>query len=49
LTVERREQKLERLTKRTAFLEGGLKREGQHRTISLKEVITLKQQLAKTG
>lgn len=49
MTVERREQKLERLTKRTAFLEGGLKREEQHRSISLKEVVTLKQQLAKTG
>jgi hypothetical protein len=26
-----------------------LKREAQHHTISLKEVVTLKQQLAKTG
>jgi hypothetical protein len=45
--IERREQDVERLTKRNAYLEGELKREEQHQTLALKEVITLKQQLAK--
>jgi hypothetical protein len=47
LKIERREQDVERLTKRNAYLEAELKREEQHHTIALKEIVTLKQQLAK--
>jgi hypothetical protein len=47
LKVERREQDVERLTKRNAYLEAELKREEQHHTIALKEIVTLKQQLEK--
>jgi cell division septum initiation protein DivIVA len=41
------QQDVERLEKRNAYLEAELKREEQHHTIALKEIVTLKQQLAK--
>ena len=47
LKIERREQDVERLTKRNAYLAAELKREEQHHTIALKEIVTLKQQLEK--
>ena len=47
LKIERQEQDVERLTTRNAYLEGELKREEQHHTNALKEIVTLKQQLAK--
>jgi hypothetical protein len=47
LKIERREQDVERLTKRNAYLEAELKREEQHHTIALKQIVTLKQQLEK--
>lgn len=40
--VQRRERKVEWLTKRSVYLECELQREEQHHTIGLKEVITLK-------
>jgi hypothetical protein len=47
LKLELREQDVARLETRNAHLEGELKLQGQHHTNTLKEVIILKQQLAK--
>ena len=47
LKIERREQDVDRLEKRNAYLEAALKREEQHHTIALKEIVVLKQQLSK--
>ena len=46
LKLERREQDVARLEQRNAYLEGELKLQGQHHTNALKEIVTLKQQLA---
>jgi hypothetical protein len=48
LKLELREQDVRRLEQRNAYLEGELKLQTQHHTNSLKELITLKQQLAET-
>jgi hypothetical protein len=45
--LERREQDVGRLEARNAYLESELKRVEQHNTNVLKEVITLRQELAK--
>jgi predicted RNase H-like nuclease (RuvC/YqgF family) len=45
--LERRDQEIEHLTKRVAQLEYDLRLEHQHHDNTLKEVITLRQQLAK--
>jgi hypothetical protein len=47
LKLELREQDVQRLAQRNAYLEGELKLQEQHHTNSLKELITLRQQLAK--
>jgi len=47
LKLELREQDIARLETRNAYLEGELKLQEQHHTNTLKEVITLRQQLAK--
>lgn len=47
LKLELREQDVARLTTRNAYLESELKLQEQHHTNSLKEVIMLRQQLAK--
>jgi hypothetical protein len=47
LEVERRRDDVARLETRNAYLEGELKLQERHLTNSLKEVVTLKQQLAK--
>ena len=46
LKLERREQDVARLEQRNAYLAGELKLQGQHHTNALKEIVTLKQQLA---
>jgi hypothetical protein len=46
LKLELREQDVARLEQRNAYLEGELKLQGQHHTNTLKDVITLKRQLA---
>jgi hypothetical protein len=46
LKLELRPQDVARLEQRNAYLEGELKLQAQHHTNSLKELITLKQQLA---
>ena len=46
LKLELREEDIARLEQRNAYLEGELRLQGQHQTNTLKEVITLKQQLA---
>jgi hypothetical protein len=45
--MERQADAVKRLEKRNAYLEGELKLQERHNTNTLKEVITLKQQLAK--
>jgi hypothetical protein len=45
LKLELREQDVARLEQRNAYLEGELKLQGQHHTNTLKEIVTLKQQL----
>lgn len=47
LKIERQGQEVERLETRNAYLEAELRREEQRHTNTLKEIITLKQQLAK--
>ncbi|HEV8069839.1 MAG TPA: hypothetical protein VGP76_19010 [Planctomycetaceae bacterium] len=47
LKQELREQEVTRPTTRNAYLEGELKLQEQHHSNTLKEVITLRQQLAK--
>jgi hypothetical protein len=47
LELELREQDVARLEQRNAYLERELKLQGQHHTNALKEVIVLKQELAK--
>jgi hypothetical protein len=47
LELELREQDVERLEQRNAYLEHELKLQGQHHTNALKEVVMLKQELAK--
>jgi hypothetical protein len=47
LKLELREQDVAWLEQRNAYLEGELKLQGQHHTNALKEVIVLKQELAK--
>jgi hypothetical protein len=47
LKLERRDQDVARLETRNAYLEGELKLQERHITNTLKEVITLRQQLAK--
>jgi hypothetical protein len=47
LKMELREQDVARLETRNAYLEGELKLQERHHTNTLKEVITLRQQLAK--
>ena len=47
LKLELREEDVARLEQRNAYLEGELKLQERHHTNALKEVITLKQQLAK--
>jgi len=47
LKLERRQADVARLEQRNAYLEGELKLQERHNTNALKEVITLKQQLAK--
>jgi hypothetical protein len=49
LKPELREQDVQRLEQRNAYLEGELRLQAQHHTNSLKELITLKQQLAETS
>jgi hypothetical protein len=46
LKLELREQDVARLEQRNAYLAGELKLQGQHHTNALKDVITLKRQLA---
>jgi hypothetical protein len=46
LKLELREQDVERLAARNAYLEGELKLQMQHHTNALKDVVMLKQQLA---
>jgi hypothetical protein len=46
LELELREQDVERLAARNAYLEGELKLQMQHHTNALKDVVTLRQQLA---
>jgi hypothetical protein len=48
LKLELREQDVQRLEQRNAYLEGELKLQAQHHTNSLKDLITLRQQLAET-
>lgn len=47
LKLALREKDVAQLGQRNAYLEGELKLQGQHHTNTLKEIITLKQQLAK--
>jgi hypothetical protein len=47
LKLELREQDVARLEQRNAYLERELKLQGQHHTNALKELIVLKQELAK--
>jgi hypothetical protein len=47
LKLELQEQKLARLEIRNAYLEGNLKKLEQHHTNALKEVVMLKQEVAK--
>jgi hypothetical protein len=47
LKLERREEDVAQLQQRNAYLEGELKLQEWHHTNALKEVVTLKQQLAK--
>ena len=47
LKLERREEDVARLGQRNAYLEGALKLQERHHTNALKEIVTLKQQLAK--
>ena len=47
MKLEVRQQEVARLETRNAYLEGELKLQERHNTNTLKEVITLKQQLAK--
>jgi hypothetical protein len=47
LKLERRKEDVARLVQRNAYLVGELKLEARHHTNALKEIITLKQQLAK--
>ncbi len=47
LKLELREEDVARLEQRNAYLEGELKLQERHHTNALKEIITLKQQLAK--
>ncbi len=47
LKLGRREQDVARLEARNAYLEGELKLQERHHTNTLKEVIVLRQQLAK--
>jgi hypothetical protein len=47
LKLERQTEAVKRLEKRNAYLEGELKLQERHNTNTLKELITLKQQLAK--
>jgi hypothetical protein len=47
LEVERRREDVARLEQRNAYLEGELKLQERHNTDTLKEVVTLKQKLAK--
>jgi hypothetical protein len=47
LKIELREEDVARLEQRNAYLEGEVKLQERHHTNALKEVITLKQQLAK--
>ena len=47
LKLELRDQDVARREQRNAYLEGELKLQGQHHTNALKEVIVLKQELAK--
>src|ERR1700733_4756352 len=49
LKLELREQDLARLEARNAYLEGELRLQGQHHTNTLKEIVTLKQALARQG
>jgi hypothetical protein len=49
LKLELREQDVQRLEQRNAYLEGELKFQAQHYTNSLKDLITLRQQLAETS
>jgi hypothetical protein len=49
LKPELREQDVQRLEQRNAYLEGELRLQAQHHTNSLKDLITLKQQLAETS
>ena len=49
LKLELREQDVAWLEQRNAYLEGELKLQGQHHTNALKEVVVLKQELAKRG
>jgi hypothetical protein len=44
--LELREQDVKRLEQRNAYLEGELRLQAQHHTNSLKELITLRRQLA---
>jgi hypothetical protein len=48
LKLELREQDVQRLEPRNAYLEGELRLQAQHHTNSLKDLITLRQQLAAT-
>jgi hypothetical protein len=48
LKLEHREQDVQRLEQRNAYLEGELTLQAQHHTNSLKDLITLRQQLAET-
>ena len=47
MKLEVRQREVARLETRNAYLEGELKLQERHHTNTLKEVITLKQQLAK--
>jgi hypothetical protein len=47
MKLERREAEVARLTGRVAYLEGELKQQERHNTNSLKQIVELKQELAK--
>jgi hypothetical protein len=49
LKLELMEQDMARLEQRNAYLERELKLQGQHHTNALKEVVMLKQELARWG
>jgi hypothetical protein len=49
LKLKLRDQDVARLEQRNAHLEGELKLQGQHHLNALKEVVVLKQELAKRG